>query len=262
MRRETPKGLRRRTPRSRAYHQVLYHFYTAPSGIVVQEPIVATLTIVLTIYLFYLFGCSLSFRNTGWPMSKAVYVIDEGAVATAALHPLRLEILSQLSEPESAAGLARRIGMPRQQVNYHIRQLEDQGLVKLVGERRVRNCLERLVQAVGRSYVISPAALGSIAADPERIEDVGSADYLVALVSQIVQDVAILQREPAQRGKDVRTLALRADIGFRSQKAQNEFANELAEDVARLVEKYHAPRASKERRLRVFAGAFSTPHDK
>ena len=195
-------------------------------------------------------------------MSKALYVIDDGAVATAALHPLRLEILSQLSEPDSAAGLARRIGMPRQQVNYHIRQLEDQGLVKLVGERRVRNCLERLVQAVGRSYVISPATLGALAADPDRIEEVGSADYLVALGSQMVQEVVVLQREPAQRGKDVRTLALRADIRFRSQKAQNEFETELAADVARLVEKYHVPRASKGRRFRVFAGAFPARQDK
>ena len=93
-------------------------------------------------------------------MNMAVHVIDEGGPATSALHPLRREILSELTEPESAAGLARRIGVPRQQVNYHIRQLEEQGLVKLVGERRVRNCIERLVQAVGRSYMISPAALG------------------------------------------------------------------------------------------------------
>ena len=120
-------------------------------------------------------------------MPSAVHIIDEAGVATAALHPLRLEILSELSEPESAAGLARRIGLPRQQVNYHIRQLEDQGLVKLVGERKVRNCIERLVQAVGRSYVISPAALGELAADPERIEDEASAAYLMAVVSQTVQ---------------------------------------------------------------------------
>ncbi len=76
-------------------------------------------------------------------MPAAVYLIGEGGAATAALHPLRIEILSQLSEPDSAAGLARRIGEPRQQANYHIRQLEEQGLVRLVGERRVRNCIER-----------------------------------------------------------------------------------------------------------------------
>ena len=192
-------------------------------------------------------------------MTTAVHVIDGGGAATAALHPLRLEILRELAEPESAAGLARRIGMPRQQVNYHIRQLEEQGLVELVGERRVRNCIERLVQAVGRSFVISPAALGELAADPARIEDEGSAAYLVAVVSEMVQEVGGLQHGPGQPDKDVRTLALRADIRFRSQQAQNAFAAELTEELARLVAKYHVPRASRGRLFRVLASAYPVP---
>ena len=194
-------------------------------------------------------------------MPTAVHVIDEGGVATAALHPLRLEILSKLSEPESAAGLARRIGMPRQHVNYHIRRLEEQGLVSVVGERRVRNCLERLVQAVGCSYVISPAALGELAADPDRIEDAASVAYLVAVLSQMVQEVTALQHKPGQPDRAARTLALRADIRFRSQKTQDEFATELRKEVARLVAKYHVPRASKGRLLRVLASAYPVPSD-
>ena len=192
-------------------------------------------------------------------MPRAVHVIDDGGVATAVLHPLRLEILSELSEPESAAGLARRIGIPRQQVNYHVRRLEEQGLVELVGERRVRNCLERLVQAVGRSYVISPAALGELAADPEQIEDAASSAYLVAVVSEMVRELAALQHEPGQPDKDVRTLALRADVRFRSQVTQDQFAAELADEVARLVAKYDVPRGHKGRRLRVLASAYPVP---
>lgn len=192
-------------------------------------------------------------------MTTAVHVIERGGAATAALHPLRLEILRELAEPESAAGLARRIGMPRQQVNYHIRQLEEQGLVELVGERRVRNCIERLVQAVGRSYVISPAALGGLAADPARIEDEGSAAYLVAVVSQMVQELASLQHGSGRPDKDVRTLAVRADIRFQSQEAQNAFAAELTGEVARLVANYHVARASKGRLFRVLASAYPVP---
>ena len=195
------------------------------------------------------------------PMTTAVHVIDGSGAATAALHPLRLEILGELAEPESAAGLARRIGVPRQQVNYHIRRLEEQGLVKLVGERRVRNCIERLVRSVGRSYVISPAALGGLAADPARIEDEASAAYLVAVVSQMVQEVAGLQPGPDHPDKDVRTLALRADIRFRSKAAQKAFSAELREEVTRLVTKYHAPRASKGRLFRVLASAYPVPRN-
>ena len=192
-------------------------------------------------------------------MNTAVYVIDEGGVAAAALHPLRLEILSELGEPDSAAGLARRIGIPRQQVNYHIRQLEEKGLVKLVGERKVRNCIERLVQAVSYSYVISPAALGELAADPEQIEDETSPAYLMAALSEVVQDVAGLQHRPGSLEKDAGTLGLQADIRFRSQQAQKAFAAELTEELARLVSKYHVPRASKGRRFRGLVSAYPAP---
>ncbi len=191
-------------------------------------------------------------------MSIAVHLINEGEAATAALHPLRLEILRELAEPESAAGLARRIGVPRQQVNYHVRRLEEQGLVKLVGERRVRNCIERLVQSVGRSYMIGPSALGELGADPERIEDKASADYLLAVASQMIQDLAGLQNR-AGHPDAAGTLALRADIQFKSRAAQTAFAAELAEEVARLVAKYHVARASKGRVFRVHASAYPVP---
>ena len=194
-------------------------------------------------------------------MNTAVHVIDEGGAVTAALHPLRLEILSELAEPDSAAGLARRIGMPRQQVNYHIRQLEEQGLVKLVGERRVRNCVERLVQAVARSYMISPAALGELGAHPEQIEDKASAAYLLAVASQMIQDLAPLQHRTGHPDEDASTLALRADICFESRESQTAFADELTEAVARLVEKYHDPTASKGRRFRLIASAYPVPID-
>jgi hypothetical protein len=192
-------------------------------------------------------------------MNKAVHIIDEGGAATSALHPLRLQILSELTEPESAAGLARRMGVPRQQVNYHVRQLEEQGLVQLVGERRVRNCVERLVQAVGRSYMINPAALGGLGADPERIEDKASASYLLAVASQMIQDLAGLQHRTPQGDSDALTLALRTDIRFKSREAQTSFAAELADEVARLVAKYHSARAPKGRLFRVHASAYPVP---
>ena len=194
-------------------------------------------------------------------MNTAVHVINEGGPATSALHPLRREILSELAEPDSAAGLARRIGVPRQQVNYHIRLLEEQGLVKLVGERRVRNCVERLVQAVGRSYMISPSALGELGADPERIEDKASADYLLAVASQMIQDLAGLQHRTGHPDDDTGALALQADIRFKSREAQNAFAAELTRVVARLIEKYHATRASRGRLFRVLASAYPVPSD-
>jgi hypothetical protein len=50
------------------------------------------------------------------------------------------------------------LALPRQQVGYHLRALEQAGLVELVEERRKGNCIERIVRAAACSYVISPEA--------------------------------------------------------------------------------------------------------
>src|SRR6476659_8931583 len=110
----------------------------------------------------------------------AVHVIGDSERAASVLHPIRLRILGELRDAASAAELAPRLGIPRQLVNYHLRQLEKDGLVEVVGERRKRNCTERLVRAVARSYMISPAAFGSLAAHPDHVEDRASSAYLVA----------------------------------------------------------------------------------
>ena len=52
----------------------------------------------------------------------------------------RRDLLAHLGEPDSAAGLSRKLGLPRQRINYHLRELEKQGFVELVEERRKGNC--------------------------------------------------------------------------------------------------------------------------
>src|SRR6201992_1550101 len=128
-----------------------------------------------------------------------VGVIDDPAAAEAALDPARARLLAQLTEPRSAAMLAAALGLPRQKVNYHLRALEQHGLVELVEERRKGNVTERLLQAPAASYVISPAALAAVAPDPARAPDRLSACWLLALAAQLVRETgALLQR--AARG--------------------------------------------------------------
>src|SRR5205823_11071928 len=121
-----------------------------------------------------------------------VTVIENPAAAEASLDPVRSRLLSELSVPGSATTLAARIGLPRQQVNYHLRTLERHGLVELVEERRKGNMTERLLQATAASYVISPAALASVAPDPSRSPDQLSARWLLALAARTVHEVGSL----------------------------------------------------------------------
>ena len=76
-------------------------------------------------------------------------------------HPLRLKLLEQLFEPDSASGLSRRLGVPRQVLNYHLKALEGAGLLQFVAERPCRGLNERVVRASARSFLISPEIMGS-----------------------------------------------------------------------------------------------------
>ena len=59
-----------------------------------------------------------------------VEVIEDAEAAAAALDPVRARLLAELAVPASAAGLAARVGITRQKVNYHLRTLEAHGLVQ------------------------------------------------------------------------------------------------------------------------------------
>jgi DNA-binding transcriptional ArsR family regulator len=154
---------------------------------------------------------------------------------------VRARLLAELSEPGSATGLAGRVGLPRQKVNYHLRTLERHGLVELVDERRRGNCMERVLQATAASYVISPAALAAVQPDPARAPDRLSARWLLAVSAQLVRDVGELIVEATRAGKRAATFAIDGEVRFASAADRAEFAEELSSTVTELVGKYHRP---------------------
>jgi DNA-binding transcriptional ArsR family regulator len=87
-----------------------------------------------------------------------VAVIEDPAAAEVSLDPIRSRLLAELAVPGSATMLAGRIGLPRQKVNYHLRTLEQHGLVHLVEERRKGNVTERMLQATAGCSPSPPAS--------------------------------------------------------------------------------------------------------
>ena len=168
-----------------------------------------------------------------------VTVIDDPAAAEASLDPIRARLLAELAEPASASSLAARVGLPRQKVNYHLRALERHGLVELVTERRKGNVTERLLQATAAAYVISPAALATVAPDPARAPDRLSAQWLLALAARLVRDVGALLAGAAKARKRVATFAIDGEVRFASAADRAAFAQELAGAVTALVARYH-----------------------
>jgi DNA-binding transcriptional ArsR family regulator len=190
-----------------------------------------------------------------------VEVIDDPAAATVALDPVRSRLLAELAEPASAAALASRLGIPRQKVNYHLRALEEHGLVRMAQERHWGGLTERLLVASAASYVVSPVALGPAAADPVRESDRLSAAYLVSLAARIIREVGALLRRAGETGKLLPTLSVDTEIRFRSAAERAAFSQELAAAIASLAARYHDASAPGGRSHRVVVVAHPLPHE-
>lgn len=171
----------------------------------------------------------------------SIEVIHDPSAASAALDPLRARLLSGLREPASAAALAHRLGLPRQKVNYHLRTLERHGLLRVAGEKQWGGLTERQLVATASSYVVSPGALGPVAADPEQEADRLSASYLIALAARITREVAHLVRRAGTTGKHLPTLSVDTVIRFRSARERAAFTRELTTAINQLVATYHDP---------------------
>ena len=190
---------------------------------------------------------------------KDLWVIDDPASASIVLDPVRSRLLSELRAPASAATLAGRMGMPRQKVNYHLRTLEKHGLVRVDSEKRWGGLTERRLVATASSYVVSPGALGPVAADPGRDMDRLSASYLVALAARVIREVGQLLRKSEEVNKRLATLSIDTEVRFRSAEDRAAFSTELTAAVAALVSRYHDESAHSGRRHRLMIGAYPTP---
>jgi DNA-binding transcriptional ArsR family regulator len=170
---------------------------------------------------------------------RDVEVIERADAAAAALDPVRARLLGELAVPASATGLAARVGISRQKVNYHLKALEAHGLVELSEERQHGGITERVLQASAANYVVSPAAVSADAADPDANADHLSAAYLVALAGRMVREVGSLARRAGASGKRVPTLTIDTKIGFRSAADRAAFADDLTAAVIDLAARYH-----------------------
>ena len=180
-----------------------------------------------------------------------VSVIEDPEAAEVSLDPIRTRLLAELAEPASATAVAARVGLPRQKVNYHLRTLEEHGLIELVKKRRKGNMTERVLQATALSYVISPAALAAVQPDPSRAPDRLSARWLIALAARLVRDVGQLLAGATKARKRLATFAMDGEIRFASAADRSAFAEELAKAITGLIGKYHDEQARGGREHRV-----------
>lgn len=184
-------------------------------------------------------------------VAQQLRVVESGEEASVLLEPTRLKLMGELREPTSAAELARRTGEARQRINYHLKELERVGLVRLVEERRKGNCVERIVQATASAYIVSPGVLGALGGDPASVRDRFSSAYLIAVAAESVREVAILREKAERAGKKVPTLSVQTTVRVSSPEQLSALGAELAEAVAKVAAKYHDERTPEGRVFKV-----------
>lgn len=161
--------------------------------------------------------------------------------ATVLMHPLRLKILSLAKSPASATELAGRLRLPRQKVNYHVRELARARFLRRAGQRRKRNLIERCYQATARSYVLAPEVLGPLAADWRQIEDTMSAQYLIALGSLLQRELTHVSRDAQQQGKRLPTLSMASELRFESAEQRESFSDAFREALVNVIAEHSSP---------------------
>src|SRR5215831_12231230 len=133
-------------------------------------------------------------------VNSSVALVSDAAKARAALTPLRRELLDRLREPNSAASLAGQLDIPRQKLAYHLRVLEEAGLIKLVEERQRRGFIERVMVACADTFVLDPALVQSAAQQAGDAQDRHASDHLVRTAAALVCDVARMREAADHEG--------------------------------------------------------------
>jgi DNA-binding transcriptional ArsR family regulator len=160
-----------------------------------------------------------------------VCYLERSEQAAALLKPGRIDILRLLAVPRSCTEVGAELGQAPQKVYYHVKRMEEAGLVDQVADRRVRGITEGIYQAAASSYWLSPKVVGALG--PGRATDEMSLGYLLSLAEEVQSDLASLASKSGERP----SLGLSAEI--RLQPAQRQqFLADLRGALEDLLTRY------------------------
>lgn len=189
---------------------------------------------------------------------REIFLLENTSQVQALVGPLRLAVLRHLSQPATNGEIAALLGESPQKTHYHLKALEEAGLVERVDERKVRGIMEGVYQATARSYWLSPALTGEPGAR-RRVGGQVNLGFLVTLAESVQSDLARL----AKYEGDVPSLAFALDIDLKDSDAKD-FLREARATVEKVSSKY-AGKASRSRsrtRFRLALACYPGPGDK
>lgn len=168
-----------------------------------------------------------------------IFLIQSPQQAKAIFKPIRLEILQLLNQPHTCTELAEVLNTSPQKIYYHIKILQDSGLVKKVREERVRGIMEGYYQASAASYMLSPGMVEKLGGAEMAKQQLSLAN-LLNLIQQMQAEITVL----SQSKEEIPSIGLSAQISLNSPADRSAFHAELQECIQKLAEKYGARQES------------------
>jgi len=203
---------------------------------------------------------------TSAPASLTVEPVHEARRAELLLDPLRQRILAEAREPTTAAEIARRVGLPAQNVNYHVRTLVEAGFLRSAGEGRKRNLVEKRYRTSAGSYLLSPGLLGEIRPAALTEADHLGAAHLLQLSARLQEELTGWFDSDADEDVRVPTLSMDVEMRFASAEQRTVFARALREAVTDVVGRFTDPacdldgRPREGRPYRLVVGCYPVPN--
>jgi DNA-binding transcriptional ArsR family regulator len=167
---------------------------------------------------------------------RDVCYIEEVDQAMALLKPIRLEIIRRLDEPRTCDELAEVFEDSTQKIYYHVKALQEAGLVEKVADKRIRGTVEGYYQAIARSYWLAPSLVGKVGS-LQQTRDQASLRILLQLAEDVIEDTARLGSKSAV-GQSVASLSLSAQIHLADSAQRAAFLQELQTTFQSLAMKY------------------------
>jgi DNA-binding transcriptional ArsR family regulator len=168
-------------------------------------------------------------------MQEVLYIEDVDQAA-ALLKPQRIEMLKLMDHPRTCLELVRIFGETPQKIYYHIKALQNAGLVEQVGERRVRGTVEGSYQARARSYWLASDLVGQIGG-AGMAQDQASLRHLLSLTEEMRGDIGHLAQEV---GREIPSLGLSLHVELDDESRRADFMADVQQMAQILARKYGA----------------------
>ena len=141
--------------------------------------------------------------------------------------------------PDSAAGVARQLGEPRQRINHHVRELAKAGLLVEAGERRKGNFVEQLYESAAGTFVAvaAPHVGRRRAAAGHRRPGLARSTSSTSESGCSATPRSLLDRA-AFDGEEIPAVAVEATVRFADAEARAAFLDDYLALTARLIEQH------------------------